>query len=1317
VGIFISFCCRGQVEKIYFAKGNGNNRDIYRINPDGSGLEPIIMWPGSEERFPQISPDGTKLAFESNISGVFQLWVSETDGSGAYQITNVVLGTCWDFSWYPDSQHFTFDEATASTDARVCRIGIDGTGVQVLVDHPGSCNYDILGQINPIDTVHLVYQNDHCWGPHANVFNLNLETNTEILILDGMTVNAPHGHYRWHPDGSKMVFMLGKGGLCDNFDICIMNGDGSNRHTITHVTGPDGYYHMDWSPDATQIVSSYFTSYCDDPHFLVIMDTNGGNIAEIYNDPIETVYHPCWAIVSEDTCQVADTLSVSIVVSSNPVCKGDTVCFTSIVEHAGEEPSFQWSVKGNLSDALVAWYPFDGNALDRSGNQLHGTVNGATLVTDRFGYQESAYHFNGISDNILVADDSLIRFDSSFTISLWIMMDSPYVTNTNVSPLAKPMGTEWKNSYVIYSGCWGGGDTLTNVGYYSSVAGEDIYSVFSLQQNTWHHLAWIMDRTWDTGYVYIDGTLTGKKSVSVGALFYDDHPLLFGSDISYGNPAEFFPGCIDDIRLYSRALNQAEIQSLFFEGDSVFCYVPESGDTVYCSVSAVDSCGVLQTDTSNCIVMTVDTMPSLILPDTSMSCSIPFELNAGPDYFSYVWNTGETTAVISVDQTGWYSCTITNGACSISDTLFLDLILPVITPGDTLLCSEAPLLLRVDVAGGPATCSKNSLYPSLQEGLVAYYPFCGNAYDASGNGYHGTTFGTIPSTDRFLTDTAAYDFSGAAEYIGLPSSIGINDHFSIGFWIKTTASCVAGFAGYMFIIDRDLCGAMPDWSIGLGEGGKIIFNTGTFWGENTLSTTRDVNDGLWHHILVVKDGNLNQKRIYIDGRLNAMAPFTGSFINQSEPIFLGASVCATSSHIFFDGVMDDVTIYDRALTLEEITYQQLRRNILWSTGETTPAITVLPQQDTVYWVAIGDSILTCFDTISVLLDPVMASIEGDTLFCDGDSSLLLGSGGLTFYWNTGCISDTLVICQPGDYWLEVTGEHGCKDTALMTVTMHPAPLVSLGLCIPETSRDARPFLLKGGLPLGGVFSGNGVHNGIFYPSEIPEGQPVVEIQYRYTNVFDCTDSLSQTLHVYPASGHVCGNPFTDVRDNQVYQTRMFGSACWMTRNLNYGTRIAIHLYQQDNCIPEKYCYNESPFNCTDAGGLYQWDELTQYNTADSVQGLCPPGWHIPSENEWQTLILLFQDAGLAGGSLKPSGSSGFDGLLTGFLANPDAYTYGENDTLLHSTMFWTSTGCGDGKAWAHGLNMVVFEPGYTPSVSSYPSSKANAFSVRCVKNW
>jgi TolB-like protein len=78
---------------------------------------------------------------------------------------------------------------------------------------------------------------------------------------------------------------------------------------------------------------------------------------------------------------------------------------------------------GNMNDGLVAFYPFDGNANDESGNKLHGTVSGATLIEDMYGNNESAYFFNGSTDYIDCGNGISSYITEDFTISVWIKWD------------------------------------------------------------------------------------------------------------------------------------------------------------------------------------------------------------------------------------------------------------------------------------------------------------------------------------------------------------------------------------------------------------------------------------------------------------------------------------------------------------------------------------------------------------------------------------------------------------------------------------------------------------------------------------------------------------------------------------------------------------------------------------------------------------------------------------------------------------------------------------------------------------------------------
>jgi uncharacterized protein (TIGR02145 family) len=274
----------------------------------------------------------------------------------------------------------------------------------------------------------------------------------------------------------------------------------------------------------------------------------------------------------------------------------------------------------------------------------------------------------------------------------------------------------------------------------------------------------------------------------------------------------------------------------------------------------------------------------------------------------------------------------------------------------------------------------------------------------------------------------------------------------------------------------------------------------------------------------------------------------------------------------------------------------------------------------------------------------------------------------------------------------------------VTITVNPLPVVTLTACMDAvTTTDAKSFTLKGGLPLGGTYSGGGVNTGVFYPSLAGPGSHT--ITYTYANTWLCTALATKIITVSNPAVFNCDDVMMDIRDNKHYATVKLGTQCWMAANLNYGTYIPNTQMQRDNCTAEKFCYTNNAANCTPYGGLYQWDELMQYDNTAAAQGFCPPAWHVPTENEWNTLFTFYISTGFAAAPLKYSGYSGFNALVSGMYHNNLSWDFNG-----FASMIWSSTSHGPDKAWAHGMN----DP--DPSVSSYPSNRTHAFNIRCIKD-
>lgn len=103
------------------------------------------------------------------------------------------------------------------------------------------------------------------------------------------------------------------------------------------------------------------------------------------------------------------------------------------------------------------------------------------------------------------------------------------------------------------------------------------------------------------------------------------------------------------------------------------------------------------------------------------------------------------------------------------------------------------------------------------------------------------------------------------------------------------------------------------------------------------------------------------------------------------------------------------------------------------------------------------------------------------------------------------------------------------------------------------------------------------------------------------------------------SGIPCPGMPTITYGGQVYNTVLIGEQCWLKENLNTGIMIYDNQIPQNNGEIEKWCYNDDPENCEVYGGLYNWDEAMQYDTVSGSQGICPSGWHIPTDEEYMIL--------------------------------------------------------------------------------------------------
>ncbi len=191
--------------------------------------------------------------------------------------------------------------------------------------------------------------------------------------------------------------------------------------------------------------------------------------------------------------------------------------------------------------------------------------------------------------------------------------------------------------------------------------------------------------------------------------------------------------------------------------------------------------------------------------------------------------------------------------------------------------------------------------PSITEGLVAHYPFEGNANDLSGNGHHGTNYGATLTTDRFGNAGYAYDFDGTDDYMNLGNWFTYQD-FTISMWVNRE---IIG-TDWRVIIDNN---HPNNWVIqSYQTSNDFVFG---LYPDGGVDFTLELNQ--WDHVVCIKNGT--SIKTYIAGVLENTSTMSAT-VNYSNPILFLARW--GSGGRYFDGKIDDIRMYNRALADSEI---------------------------------------------------------------------------------------------------------------------------------------------------------------------------------------------------------------------------------------------------------------------------------------------------------------------------------------------------------------------------------------------------------------
>ena len=392
--------------------------------------------------------------------------------------------------------------------------------------------------------------------------------------------------------------------------------------------------------------------------------------------------------------------------------------------------------------------------------------------------------------------------------------------------------------------------------------------------------------------------------------------------------------------------------------------------------------------------------------DTTLICAGTSEtLDAGTGFSSYSWSDGSTNQTLDVSSAGTYTVTGTDAnGCSASDSVLVNILTVDIAQNDTTICEGDSLVLLANASQTYTSgFSTSQLTGTLNNGLVGYWPFNGNANDESGNGNDGTVNGVTLTNDRFGNANSAYDFDGINDFIQVSNSNSLsigNNGLSISLWVKNDAIWQSPRWLYMVSKSDQTGGPMngPGYIIRSGADGGAPFHYTPVFKNNAnefgLNSTTIISDTI-EHLCLTYDNSIT--KLYRNGIIDNSSNFlSGSISDNLFDLFFGSANNGTTH--FFEGILDDIGIWNRALSSQEVQqlyYGSPDYTYSWSpSGKTTSSITVFPTSTTTYTVDVTSGSTTCQDSVTITVNQTY-QISVDSTVCDSiqwDSNWLASSG-------------------------------------------------------------------------------------------------------------------------------------------------------------------------------------------------------------------------------------------------------------------------------------------------------------------------------------
>jgi hypothetical protein len=441
-------------------------------------------------------------------------------------------------------------------------------------------------------------------------------------------------------------------------------------------------------------------------------------------------------------------------------------------------------------------------------------------------------------------------------------------------------------------------------------------------------------------------------------------------------------------------------------------------NTVYAIRVAVQYGGIWYDYGTSCTVTTPNLAPTATPQVFCAYATVANLVATGNDIKWYASaNEGAALATTTALTSGtYYASQTVNGCESTRTPVTVSINDAQITASANLVCVGTAV--TITASSTSATSNGTSTLPAnLQNGLVGYWPFNGNANDASGNNNDGTVNGATLTTDRFGNSNGAYSFDGN-DFIET-NRLNFNS-FTSSLWLNLTS-----FNCYSSLID-----AYPSsWEF-LSDCitpniSAVVWNNDSNYEVYPSNYAIPINT--WINLALTFENN--EVKIYANG-IFVMSTSTVSLNNLNGLYYFGRSRSGTDQYL--NGKLDDIAIYNRALSPSEISqlYNQGQTSYLWSTGETTATINPAPTTTTTYWCDVTVNGVTCRKEVTITVNANSAPTAATQTFCGDVTVANLVASGSTIIWyaseNEVAALPTSTTLATGTYYDSQT-VNGCES--------------------------------------------------------------------------------------------------------------------------------------------------------------------------------------------------------------------------------------------------------------------------------------------------